>query len=179
MIHAHGQPPLVCFEDTDKLGQIRPTAGVWSFHEVTSRQQLATPQMDEVCPTPESAGHPHDIIALRARERPGTKGEPIVGIVHAGENPVNVLLVRDDARQTEDTMHRRVVWMDAKVNSILVTDRHDSLKEGTQILPENLSRDPVIPGEQLPELADGLRIVLVEVPADESLRLCDYRVDEG
>ncbi len=83
-------------------------------------------------------------------------------IWHSVEEPLDVLISTDDTWQTEYWI-RRIVWVNAHIYVILLTDRHDSLEPVLHVFLKLLLVDAIIKLEQIVELLDRSRVALAEV----------------
>ena len=91
---------------------------------------------------------------------------------HCIQEPLDILLGADNARQTQN-LDWGIIGVNAHIHVVLLTGRHDSLQEifhvGTQLCLVN----SFVQVQEITELLDGSLIVLAEVSAYESLGLDD------
>ena len=99
-------------------------------------------------------------------------------VVDSFQEPLDVLVVSDDAWQAEN-LERRVVRMDTHVHVALLADRHYGSEEVGHVLAQLVAVYALVQGEELSEKLYGMLVALLEVAADESLCLYHDVLDES
>ena len=104
--------------------------------------------------------HVDKIVLHVGTQRAGAEGDAVVYLRHDVQKPLQILLVRDDARQPEHTPWR-IVRMDRHVDADLFRHRNDRFQKGLEIFPKSLFAECGIGGEQVFKL----RLCIARVPA--------------
>ena len=145
--------------------------------EIAVGEHAADAGMHEMCAVGIFARQRGHVVVGSAAERPRAECQSVVLIGHGVEEPLDILVAGDDARQSE-YLQRGVVGMHAHVNAILVAHGHDGLEEIFHVLAQLVAVDAVVEREQLAEGLDGCQVIFRDIAVDESLGLDDDVLDQ-
>ena len=109
---------------------------------------------DAVAVLVDDVGH---IVVGVGIQAAGAQGQAVVGIIHHGQEPVDVLAAGQQAGQAED-IPRGIIHVDGHLDVALVADRHQCFQEVLQVLPQLFLGDRGISLEQLVQLGHTLRL---------------------
>ena len=177
MIDTHRETGVLLLEDAGKLDEVGTTAQVAGLGEVAVGEDVAAAEVYEVGARSELLGKIDHVVVGSGRERTSAEGEAVVLVGHSIEEPADILLGADDARQAKD-LDRGIVGVYAHIDAELLAGGHDGLEPVLHIGTELCLVDALVEVEELAELLDGSVVVLAEVAADEALRLDDDVLDE-
>ena len=101
MIHTHGQLGILFLEDAAELDEVGTTTQVTGLSEVAIGEDMAGAQMNEMGAGSELLSEIDYIIICTCGKGSCTEGEAVMLVGHSIEEPLDILLSADDARQTK------------------------------------------------------------------------------
>ncbi len=186
MVDAHRQPgnvgivlavEFLLLESTHQIDEVGAAAKMAGLGEVAVGENVAGAQVDKPRARGELARHGRNVVLGSGRQTSCAEREAVVLVGYGIEEPLNVFLAGDDARQTEN-LEGRIVGMHAHIHIALVAYGHDGRKEILHVLAQLVAVDTLVQGEQLAEQLYRMLIALLEVAAHEALRLDDDVLDK-
>ena len=172
VVDAHRQAGILLLEDAGQFDEVGAASQMAGLGEVAVGEDMAGAQVHEMGARSELAGQFHHVVIGTCRETAGTEGEAVVLVGHGIEEPLDVLLGTDDARQAEN-LDGGIVGVYAHVHVAFLADGHDGLQEIFHVGTEPGLVDAFVEIEELAELLDGRLVVFAEITRHEALRLDD------
>ena len=92
MVNTHGERRVLLLEDARQLDDVGTSAQVGCLGEVAVGEDVARAQMHEMSARGILARQGNHVVLNTCRERTRAEREPVVGIVHRREEPLDVLV---------------------------------------------------------------------------------------